>query len=184
VAEFIEALKEGDGLKVFSPAMFVAHPLLALAGVIEIEHGGDCVNTKAVDVEFLQPEHGAGKQEALDFVAPEVEDERAPVELLALARVFVFVKTSTVEEGQPVSVLREVCRYPIEDHTYAGLMAGVDEKLEVVGITEARSGRKVACYLIAPGAGEWMLHRWHQFDVVCSRDPSHRRQVDLPVPDS
>ena len=44
-------------------------------------------------------------------------------------------------------------------------MAAIDEVAEIVGRAEARGGREVAGDLIAPGAGERMLHDGHQFEM-------------------
>lgn len=84
------------------------------ARIIEIEHGRDSVNAKTVDVEFIQPEEGVGNEEVLNFVAAIVIDERAPVGMRALARIFVLVEMRAVEEGEAVSVAGEVRRGPIE----------------------------------------------------------------------
>jgi hypothetical protein len=67
-------------------------------------------------VVLLQPEEGVGNEERAHFVAAVVEDQRAPVELLALARVGVLVERGAVEEDQAVSVLGEMRRHPIDNH--------------------------------------------------------------------
>ena len=114
---------------------------------------------------LLQPEQRVRNQERAHFVAAVVEDQRAPVAMLALARVGVLVERRAVEVGQPVRVLREVRRHPIDDHADARLVAAVDEVHEIVGRAEARGGREVADHLVAPRSGERMLHDGQQFDV-------------------
>ena len=97
------------------------------ARVIEIEHGRHGIHAQAVDVILLQPEQRVRDQELADFVAAEVEDERAPVEVLALARIGMFVERRAIETGQAVRILGKVRRHPVHNHADAGLVAGIDE---------------------------------------------------------
>jgi len=53
-------------------------------------------------VVFLEPEQRAREQEASDLVAPVIEDERAPILMLALARIRVLVQRGPVEVREPV----------------------------------------------------------------------------------
>ena len=55
--------------------------------------------------------------------------------------------------------------HPVENDAQAGLMTGVDEKLEVLGRPEAARRREEPEHLIAPGARERMLHHRQQLDV-------------------
>src|ERR1700674_715216 len=55
----IEAAQEVDGFEVFAPTELIGNPFTLLARVVEIEHGSDGVDAKAVGVIFVQPEHGA-----------------------------------------------------------------------------------------------------------------------------
>ena len=67
VGFLVEAAEEVDGFEIFASAEFVGNPLALLARIVEIEHGGDGVHAQAVDVIFVEPEHGARHQEAADF---------------------------------------------------------------------------------------------------------------------
>src|SRR5580704_8740421 len=116
-------------------------------------------------MKFLQPIERVGKKKFADFIASEVEDKRAPLAMLAFARVFVLVERGAVETKQSVRVAGEMRGDPIENHSDAGLVAGVDEIAKIVGRAEARSGREISCDLIAPGAGKRMLHHGHQFQM-------------------
>ncbi len=78
------------------------------------------------------------EEEVADLVAAVVEDHRAPVGMLALARVFVLVEGGAVEAAQAVAIAREVGRHPVEDHADAVLMAVIDEVHEV--FAACRSG--------------------------------------------
>ena len=77
-----------------------------------------------------------------DLVAPEVEDERAPVGVRAAARVGVLVQRRAVEARERPVVAREVRGDPVEDHADAALVQAVDELAQVVGRRRsAGSGR-------------------------------------------
>jgi hypothetical protein len=77
----------------------------------------------------------------------------------------VLVKVRAVEGGERPVVAREVGRHPVEDHADASLVEAVDEVAEVIGGAEARRGRVVARHLVAPRAGERVLHHRQQLDV-------------------
>src|SRR5205823_13322510 len=81
---------------------------------------------------FAQPEQRVRQQEVADLVAPVVEDQRAPVLMLALTRILVLEERCPVEPREAVLILRKMSRHPAEDHADAGLMARRDEKLEVL----------------------------------------------------
>ena len=77
---------------------------------------------------LLQPEHRVRDQEGPNLVAAVVEDQRAPVAMLAHARVGMLVQRRAVEERESVRVLREVRRHPVHDHADAILMACIDQE--------------------------------------------------------
>src|SRR5439155_5368553 len=128
-------------------------------------HGGDRIYAQAVNMIFLQPEQSAGNQKRADFVAPVVENERAPIAMLTFARVGMLVERGAVEVYQPMRILGKMRGHPIDDDGNAFLMAAVDEVHEILGRSETRSGRKIPDHLIAPGAGKWVLHDGHQLQV-------------------
>ena len=74
--------QEGNRIEVLAPTVGIGHPLPFLAAVVEIEHRGHGIDAQAVDVHFLQPEHGAGEQEILHLVAAEIVDQGRPVETI------------------------------------------------------------------------------------------------------
>jgi hypothetical protein len=76
-----------------------------------------------------------------------------------------LVQVRAVEVGQPVPVLREVRRHPVDDDADALLVAAVDEVLEVIGRAVAGGDRVVADGLVAPGAVERMLGQGQDLDV-------------------
>ena len=129
VRQGVQRAQEVDRLEVLAPAVLVRDPLPRLARVVEVQHRRDRVHAQAVDVVLLEPEERVAQQEAADLVAPVVEDQRAPVQVLALARVLVLVERGAVEAREAVRVLREVAGHPVEQHADARLVAGVDERL-------------------------------------------------------
>ena len=79
----VDLLQEGHRFEVLAPAVHVGLPLAGVARVVEVEHRRHGVDAQAVDVELLEPVEGVGHEEVADLAAAEVEDERAPVGLLA-----------------------------------------------------------------------------------------------------
>ena len=65
-------------------------------------------NAQSVDAELFQPVQRAAGEEAHHFVAAEVRDQRAPIAVLAFARVGVFVERGAVEAAEAVGVAREM----------------------------------------------------------------------------
>ena len=120
-------------------------------------------------------------QEIAHFVAAEVKNERAPILMLALARIHVLVEIGAVEFGQPVRVLREMRRHPIHDHADAGLMTFVDEMTELVRRSEAAGRRVIICDLITPRTFERMLRDRHQLDVGVTHLEHVRQQASRPT---
>ena len=85
--------------------------------------------------------------------------------MLPLPRIGMFVKVRTVELGQPMRVLREVGRHPVEDDADPRLVAMIDEVAEFIRITEPAGRRVIPCHLVAPGPVVRMLGHRHQLDV-------------------
>ena len=98
-------------------------------------------------------------------MAAVVEDLRAPLDVLAQARIGVLEQVRAVELREAVRILREVRRHPVHEHADAGLVQPVDEALEVVRRAVARGRREVPEHLVAPRAVERMLGDADQLDV-------------------
>src|SRR5262249_3425506 len=60
---------------------------------------------------------------------------------------------------------RKMARHPVENDAEPGLMTRVDKQLEVLRRPVSARRREETQYLIAPGAGEGVLHHRHQLDV-------------------
>ena len=91
VANAVELLEEGDGLEALASAVDVRHPLARTLVVIEIEHGGDRVHAKPVQMVLLDPEEGVGDEEGTHLGASVIEHTGAPFLMLALSRVSIFI---------------------------------------------------------------------------------------------
>src|SRR6266404_1200138 len=165
VNQLVELLDEVYRLEVFAAAVFVRHPAALLARVVEIKHRGDRVDSHTVDVILLQPEQGVSEQIISDLVAFVVEDQSAPILMLAFARIRVLVQMSAVEIGQAVPVLWKVSGHPIQNYTYAVAMTVIDEIHEVVGLAVPAGRREVADRLIAPASVVRMFSHRQQLDV-------------------
>ena len=150
VRQLIGLAQKIDGVQILVAAVNVRHPLAGLPRVVEIQHGGDGVHAQSIDVILLQPEQRVRNEERANLVAAEVEDQRAPVAMLAQPRIFVLVKRGSIEERQSVRVLRKMRGHPVHDHADARLVAAVDEIHEILRRAVARRRRKVSDHLIAP----------------------------------
>src|SRR5262249_24561408 len=106
-----------------------------------------------------------GDEEILHFVAAKIEDERAPILMLAFARIFMFVEGGAVEAGERPIVAWKMRRDPIDDDADAGLVKSVNEKLEVFGRAVADGGSIEAGELVAPGRIKGVFGDGEEFDV-------------------
>jgi len=165
VSDGVQSLKEIDSFKIFAAAIAIRDPLTFFARIVEVEHGGDSVHAKAVDVVFVEPEERVGDKVVADFVAAVIVNERAPIGMSALARVGMFEEMSAVELREAVRIAWEMGRGPIKKNADAFLVAAVDEVHEISGSAETAGGGVVAEGLIAPGAVKRMLHDGEKFDV-------------------
>ena len=180
VAGGVDLLQEGNRVQVLPAAVLVRRPLAVLARVVQVQHGRHGVDAQPVDVELLQPVDGVGDQEVPHFVPPEVEDERAPVGLLAAARVGVLVQRGAVEPRQRPVVPREVPGHPVQQHADAGLVQRVDQVAEVVRAAEPRRRRVVGGDLVAPRAAERMLGDGQELHVREAEVGDVARQAQRP----
>ena len=161
----IEQPQEADRLKILAAPEFIGFPIALFSRIVQIEHAGHGVHAQPVDMIFLQPEKCIRNEEAQHFVASEVEDERAPIAVLALARIGMLVESGSIEVSETVRVLREMRRHPIDDHSDSVEVALIHEIHEVVRRAESRCGREVADHLVSPRSGKRMFRRRQQFDV-------------------
>src|ERR1700730_3703844 len=114
VDDLVEPLQKSDRREVFPAAAFVGDPFALAPGVIEIKHGRHGIHAQSVNVIFVEPEDSIRDQKILHFVAAVVEDQRAPIRMLSLARIGMLVKMRTIEQSQAVSVVWEMGGSPIQ----------------------------------------------------------------------
>ena len=161
----IEVFEELDRIEVFISAVFVGQPLAVLLAVVEIQHGGDCVNTDAVDVELLDPVENVCDQEVTDLMLAEIENTGTPVGMFAAAGIRIFKDALTVESCKTVCIRAEVRGHPVQDNADSGIVQLVDHIHEVIGCSVARCRRIVTRDLISPGAVEGVLGNADQLDM-------------------
>ena len=165
VHHLVGLAQETDRRQVLPAAVFVGDPLPILARVVEVEHGGHGVHAQPVDMVLVDPEQGVGDEKGAHLVAAVVEDQCAPVLVLALQGVGVGVQLGAVEPVEAGTVLGEMGRHPVEEHAQAGGVALIDEEHEVLGCAEAAGGREETEHLVAPGAVKGVLGDGHHLDV-------------------
>src|SRR6266536_2913083 len=83
----VEAAEKIDSFKILAATKLVGDPFSRVALVVEIEHGSDGIDSQAVGMVLVQPEHGARHQEAAHLAAAVIEDVRLPVGMEALPRI-------------------------------------------------------------------------------------------------
>src|SRR6266436_1864013 len=152
-------------VEVFFSAKTVGYPLAFAAAVIEIQHRGDSIYSKTVDVILVHPKQRIADQEILDFVAAIVEDKGVPVRMFSLAGILVLVEMRSVEVTEACFIFRKMRWDPIEHYADSMLMKIVDEVHEVVRRSEPAGGSEIAEGLVSPGTVEGVLHYGKQFDV-------------------
>ena len=103
------------------------------ATLLELQHRGRAVNPDAVRMELVEPEDGAGDQETLHLEAAVVEEQAAPLGVLAPPRVAVLVEVRAVEVNEPVAVGWKLRCREIQDHPDAVLVKCIDQRHEVLG---------------------------------------------------
>ena len=161
----VHPLEHRDRFQVLAPAMDVGDPLAFLPRIVAVEHRGHRIDPEAVDVELLEPVERVRDQEVGDLGPAVVEDQRVPVLVEALARVFVLVERGAVEAGQAMGIGREMAGHPVDQHAQTFGMGGVDQVAEFVGRPVADRRREQTHRLIAPRAVERILADRHQLDM-------------------
>ena len=108
VHKLVELLQERDRLEILAAAEAVRDPLALLPRVVQVQHRCDGVDPQAVDVVLAEPEERVREQEVLHLGAAEVEDVRAPIRMVAAARVVVLVERGAVEALERPRIGREM----------------------------------------------------------------------------
>src|SRR5262245_8724741 len=85
--------------------------------------------------------------------------------MFTLARVLVLEQRRPVELRQPVRILREMARHPVENDPDSVDVARIDERLELLPLAEPARRGEEPDHLVAPGPREWMLHHREQLNM-------------------
>ena len=109
-------------------AVLIKSPFAILTTVVEVEHGSNRVDTKAVDMKFFYKHTGGGKQEIHNLYLAVVEYAGSPFLMLSATGIVVFEAAGSVETVKPVLILGKMCRYPVENNAYSRLMKKGSEK--------------------------------------------------------
>ena len=161
----VELFDKLHRLQVLIATMYIRCPLPRFLAVVQIQHRRNRIDAQTVHVEFFHPEHRAGDQEALHLGASEVEDAGAPVRMLALLRVLIFVALGAVKLIQSLFVLWKMGWYPVHDDADVVFVHLIDKVHQVFRCAVARSRCKIAGDLIAPGRVVRVLGDRHQLNV-------------------
>ena len=161
----VEATQELHRVQVLPPPVAVHAPVALRPGVVEPDHGGHGVHPEAVHVELLQPEAGAPQEEVAHLGPAVVEDVGTPDGVLPDARVGVLVEGRPVEAAQPVPLLGEVRRHPVQEHPQVVGVAGVHKRLQVLRRPVAGRGGVVPRDQVPPGGVGRVLGHRHQLHV-------------------
>src|SRR6266699_2452352 len=79
------------GQAVDSSAVFIRDPAAFGPAVIEIQHGSDGIHAQPVDAVAIEPKQPATQQEVCDLGAAVIVDERVPIEVTTLLRIFMLI---------------------------------------------------------------------------------------------
>src|SRR5262245_56623803 len=100
----------------------------------------------------VEPEHGTAEEEAPNLIAAVVEDQAAPIRVVPLLRRGMLVQVAPVEVAQPMLIVWEVRRDPVEDYADPLLLQVIDEEHEILRRSVPGGRREITGCLIAPGA--------------------------------
>src|SRR5262249_55036955 len=92
-------------------------------------------------------------------------DERVPIEVASLLRIFMLIQCRPVETAEAMGIVGEVSRHPVDNDAQALLVACIDQGGKVGRRAEATGGRKKSGRLIALGSVEGMFADRQEFDM-------------------
>ena len=124
----------------------------------------------------MRPEVGAGDKEALHLGASEIKNAGAPVLVLPLGGIAVFIAACTVIFVKAELIFGEVRRHPIHDDADACLVQGIYQRHEIVRGAVAAAGGVIARHLIAPRAVKGVLGGGQQLHMGVAHFGKIKRQ--------
>ena len=177
----VDLADKRGGVEVLLGAVFVELLVRWVAHAeVEIEHARYAIHADAVDMELFDPEEGVGHEEAANLGAGEIELVRAPVGVN-----LAFEEHAAVEGRKSLGVGAKAPGNPVQNHSDAGLVAGVDEVHELLGGAVTRGCCEVSRSLISPRSVEGVLGEGHDLDMGIAHllDVSHEliREVVVGV---
>src|SRR5215475_3390877 len=162
----VDAPQKSDRIEILAPAVLVWDPAGRGTAVVKIEHGRDGIDAQPVNRVAVKPKERVRQQEIRNLDASVVIDQGAPVEMTALPRIGMLVERSAVEGSEPVGVVGEMTRHPVEHDAESGAMADIDEICKFSRASKAAGWRKQSGRLITPGAVEGVLAHRQELDVA------------------
>ena len=179
----VRVAEEVERFQILAPAILVGNPLAGLARIIQIKHGRHGIHPQPVNVIAVEPRHRTAQQKAAHFRPAEVEDQRAPVLMLALAGIGMFVKVRAVEMRQREKILGEMCRHPVHENADAVLVERVHQIHEILRRAVTMRRRVEAGDLITPGTVERIFRQRHELHMREAHflDVGHQFPGEFPV---
>src|SRR5438094_9052026 len=98
----------------------------------------------------VEPEQRARKQKTANLASAVIEDGALPIRMEALPRIGVFVKVGSVEVGQPVLVVGEMRRDPVQNDADIVLVQVVHQIHKILRSAIAARGSEVRGGLVPP----------------------------------
>ena len=166
----VQILQKGDGLQILMAAVDVGPPLLSV--IVQIQHRCHGIHPQAVHVVLPQPPRRRGQQEAPHLAPAEVKDPCPPSGVLPLQGVAVLVQAGAVEIDEPVLILAEVGRHPVQNHGDPGPMHPIHEIFQILRGAVAGGGCKIPHTLIPPRVIQRILRHRQQLHGVIAHVPN------------
>ncbi len=131
-------LEVEDGILIGIGAKVVVIAAKGLVATRVVEHGGDAIEAKAVEMEFLEPVADVGEQEVADLGSAVVEALGIPLRVLAAIAGVEILVAGAIEV---VESLRHVFHgmgvNDVEQHREVEPVGGIDQVFEIFGCAEA-----------------------------------------------
>src|SRR5262249_32420602 len=94
-----------------------------------------------------------------------IVDERVPVQVTALLRIFMFIECRPIETAKAMGIVGEMSWHPVHNDGEALSMACIDQGGKVGWTAKATGGCKKSRGLIAPGTVERVFADRQEFDM-------------------
>ena len=164
-------------------AIDIGDPLSVILSIVQIQHRCHRVHPDSVSMVLLCPEQRIGNQEVRHLWPAIIVDQCSPMRVRTLPWVLVLIDTGSVKTCHAISISREMCRNPVQDHSNPLLMHIVHKVHKIIRSSIPAGRGIIPGHLIPPGSIQGMFHHRHQlhmrishlFDILCQ---AHR---DFPI---